>query len=429
MNVNKRTRYTISITLLIVIISGYFFSISITPNSMTRIVESMEVPENPVVEETVDSPIDITNNEINFDEDGEEIQEIQTTFSFEEAIKNKSHGYYYSQMSDAEKQAYDVIINGLINRKQKIVLIGNLNKDEFKKVIYAVTFDNPLLYYVSDNYDYDCVREMVTVYYPKYTISENLYKKQYKEISNIANKIADKIKPNSSEYEKEVIIHDYLLTKCQYDLESVNSNNLYGALVEGKAACRGYSAAFSYLLNHFDVSATQIIGNVQSNGEITGHSWNMIKIGKNYYYTDACWNDIADTVEYEDIEYHYAFFNMTYDKMIETHDLGKQFKYLYKIPEENNTEYSYYISNGLFANSYEEAYNIIKTKLPLIVNSNRTSFMIQCNDEEIYQKLCVNITDIIKELIKNNNLKLSHCKYIKIDQGYTLIIHDFINTK
>lgn len=363
-----------------------------------------------------DAPISLQNETLNFDENGEEINLTDDV--------NTNDGYYYQKMSNQMQLVYDEMYEGILNRKEKIN-ISPLNEELFKKVFYALTFDNPEIIQLSDDYTYDLREGYVIKFYPTYTISKKEYSQRIKEINNEVLKIQTATK-DLSNYEKELYIHDYLLKKCVYASEGDNIINIYGALIEGKANCRGYSAAFSYLLNSCGVISGQLIGTTVKNDVIEGHSWNFVILDDEYYYCDVCWNDIAPSSDYSDVDYHYAFFNMTYDEISKTHNFSNQEKYLYKITDSNDGKYSFVKSNGLYAYTYEDACDIINNKLPYAIKTNKKYFMIQCDSKEIYDNLCNNITDIIKQLIKNGDTDIKHCTYIKIDSGNMIIIHDFV---
>lgn len=51
--------------------------------------------------------------------------------------------------------------------------------------------------------------------------------------------------------------------------------------------------------------------------------------------------------------------------------------------------------------------------------------MLKCNSKETYNELLENITNIMQETINEYKLAITKCKYAKIDNGYTLIIHNF----
>ncbi|MBP3389160.1 MAG: hypothetical protein J6K98_04710 [Clostridia bacterium] len=95
-------------------------------------------------------------------------------------------------------------------------------------------------------------------------------------------------------YERELKIHDNLIARCAYDetQESAYCHSAYGALVEGKAVCEGYSRAFQYLL--YQVGIPCLIAEGQSHGQ--GHAWNMAQIDGSWYHVDVTWDDpLSDT--------------------------------------------------------------------------------------------------------------------------------------
>jgi hypothetical protein len=55
--------------------------------------------------------------------------------------------------------------------------------------------------------------------------------------------------------------------------------------------------------------------------------------------------------------------------------------------------------------------------------------VIKCNGKEVYDELLENITDIMQKTINENKLAITKCKYAKIQNGYTLIIHSFSYSK
>ena len=376
----------------------------------------------PISEKNTDNtkstpPISIENEVLNFDEQGEEI-EISN-------IASTNDGYYYDKLTTDMKKVYNQLYYGIFYHKTNIKITPT-KEETVKKIFYCLVFDNPELIHLSDDYEYDLKEGYITNFYPIYTMTKSEFQKNISLINGEVLKIKTATE-TFSDYEKELYIHDYILKRCNYDSESKNKGNMYGAIIEGFANCRGYSAAFTYLLNICGVESGQIIGTTTKNGVTEGHSWNFVILDDEYYYTDICWDDIANGTEYSDISYHFAFFNMTYDDIAKTHNFNNQKTFLFEINESNNGKYSYLKSNGLYAYSYEQACDIIKTKLPISMTINNKSLMIQCDSTEIYNKLCKNISSIMKNTIQNDNINIKHCRYTKIDSGNLIIIHDFSN--
>ena len=140
--------------------------------------------------------------------------------------------------------------------------------------------------------------------------------KLYERVDEIINKI---IKPGMTDYEKELAIHDYIVTHCEYGYEDYSNDyayRAYGALVQGKAVCNGYAEAMALLLNCVGVESDIMTG--WANGEL--HAWNRVKLDGNWYQVDSTWDDpVPDRGEFAG----HQFFNVTDDIMDDTHDWTK----------------------------------------------------------------------------------------------------------
>ncbi len=132
---------------------------------------------------------------------------------------------------------------------------------------------------------------------------------KYDQLSKKVREIIDTlIKPEMTEYEKELVLHDYLVTHIKYDKQNLLSDTLpdethtaYGALVNGIAVCDGYARSFQVLLNAVGIESSMIVGDfdslngslapVRSNGEQWKHAWNIVKINNIYYQVDVTADD------------------------------------------------------------------------------------------------------------------------------------------
>lgn len=108
-----------------------------------------------------------------------------------------------------------------------------------------------------------------------------------------------------SDYKKVRAIHDYICEHTEYDSERSGDDvggtehTAYGALVEGKAVCQGYSNALYRLLLEAGVDNRIINGNGVEPGGLEGaHSWNIVSIGGVYFYVDATWDDSTESDQY-----------------------------------------------------------------------------------------------------------------------------------
>ena len=52
--------------------------------------------------------------------------------------------------------------------------------------------------------------------------------------------------------QKVLVIHDYLVSHAEYDLNYKNYTS-YGVLMDGRGVCQSYALAYMYILNHLGI--------------------------------------------------------------------------------------------------------------------------------------------------------------------------------
>lgn len=140
---------------------------------------------------------------------------------------------------------------------------------------------------------------------------------------NAAATMADRIvtavvKPEMSDIERVKALHDYLVKNCEYDYENYFAGKItqtsrlaYGALIEKKAVCQGYCAAFSLLCESAGLRSIVVGGNAPNSPD--NHAWNAVLIDGERYHVDATHDDpVPDrkgTVSYK-------YFCLTDDEMV-----------------------------------------------------------------------------------------------------------------
>ncbi len=155
------------------------------------------------------------------------------------------------------------------------------------------------------------------------------------KLYKIVKKIIDKNIGNQrmTEYQKELVLHDYLVENCTYsfgDKSNDNEYRAYGALIEGRAVCNGYAEAMALLLSCAGVENRYVVGTVHSGSRSAmaeentqpvdsekkeNHAWNQVKLNGTWYHLDATWDDpVGET----DVLSH-AYFNMSDELMARDH--------------------------------------------------------------------------------------------------------------
>ncbi|MFV0249976.1 MAG: transglutaminase domain-containing protein [Bacilli bacterium] len=113
------------------------------------------------------------------------------------------------------------------------------------------------------------------------------------KIDEIYNKLITK---DMSDYDKILVIHDYIVNNTSYDQERADlvnsgtvtdynyaSNTAYGALIQNKAICGGYTDAMALFLDKMGIQNYKVSS--------AKHIWNFVYIDGNWKHLDLTWDD------------------------------------------------------------------------------------------------------------------------------------------
>lgn len=139
------------------------------------------------------------------------------------------------------------------------------------------------------------------------------------------NIIDEVITADMTDYDKELAIHDWIISWSDYDW-AVNSqdpdaqvetdnDNPYGLLIKQKSICWGYSKTFQLFMDMLDIECITVGGTAnENNGE---HSWNQVRLDGEWYCVDVTWDDPYGQLFYSKKSRH-RFFNITSQFMRKT---------------------------------------------------------------------------------------------------------------
>ena len=111
--------------------------------------------------------------------------------------------------------------------------------------------------------------------------------------------IASEIKDGMNDYEKELMIHDWITGHSGFSMsafsrapgsgEESDSDTPYGVLINGSGNCWGYSSTFQLIMDMLDIECMTVYGIPNSSG--VEHSWNQVKLDGDWYCVDCAWDD------------------------------------------------------------------------------------------------------------------------------------------
>ena len=237
----------------------------------------------------------------------------------------------YNLLGDADKHVYNLFMdlvehrngesytNGIIITKEQL---NQLDSEHFWCIYYAMLYDHPEFFYLTSTPDViDChyiEDDNYSIYFYMIKAESKEESRQIAAFDNATDRFMEDIDLSLSDEEKELAIHDKLISMVNYDYDLYarydqedSYNDLgfsaYGALVcnssgvPNSAVCNGYALAFEYLCQEAGIPCCVVTGDAthippspeQDNG---GHAWNCVKIGDKWYEVDSTWDDI----EYDD---------------------------------------------------------------------------------------------------------------------------------
>lgn len=295
----------------------------------------------------------------------------------------------------SNNEVYYKIYNILSEGNVRFTLKDVDEEDIIEEYEYIVK-EHPELFWLGNGYSYETITDDSTktvTFECTHTSMQDISEKRSR-FDSVVKKILDEANMQSTLYDKVIYIHDYIIDHTQYDQEtyqkmnsSKEQNEIYeattafGCLVNNKAVCSGYSAAFQLLMQKLGITSGRVLGR-KTGGE--DHEWNYIVLDDQYYYVDVTWDDPTNS-DFQDNK-TYEFFCITTDELKETHEIYSEQQF---IPECRSNKYDYYIYNNL----YLERYNYDEFKNIYENNNNGKTEVKFSNFQEVKNAL----NDLVEE--------------------------------
>lgn len=201
----------------------------------------------------------------------------------------------YDALSKSQQKAYQALEAGIPSGQREID-VSSLTVDDAHEVMYAFASDYPEYFWFTDSYtlyyweDQGRASEIRAVS----PLDMGDLKAKMAEIQAVVDSIGA---PTGSYADKVRAAHDWIAKNLTYDMGTDNAGNAYGAMVEHRAKCDGYSYALNLLCKAYGIRSVCVNGMVIDEGL---HAWNMVDISGRWFYVDVTWDDpkCPNAVEY-----------------------------------------------------------------------------------------------------------------------------------
>ncbi len=295
------------------------------------------------------SPSDISSGQISRPEAKPDEDQTQDTPTAPENTPHKDH-YGYSLLSNIQKIYYEAMHTAVEEMSHSWIPLGPKTENyaaDIAVVRSALVADHPDVFWLPPYYvtatgsdgEGGSVALMMfsksSELSPAYTVSRT--EKQYmeKELAAAVEEITSLVTAETP-FEIELQLHDLLCQRVTYsdDENDAMVYTAYGALVNRKALCEGYSRAMQLLLNEFGILSTTVSGVAAQEG----HMWNLVNLDGSWYHLDVTWNDADDFISHE-------YFNITDSEIAADHTFSADHTEL--SPEELSSGKDFNISKPL----------------------------------------------------------------------------------
>lgn len=290
-------------------------------------------------------------------------------------IELKGTCYYYQQLSEYEKEAYESLYQaceyGISEAK-----INPIVPEEFNRALYAFRYDHPEFFWTHEE-----VRSTL-MYGSVYSASCHVPPDAFDKMAEMDKKAEEILKAApASDYDKVKYIYEYIINNTDYDLDAPDNQTAYSALINGRSVCAGYANAFLFLCDKAGIYCGYVSGDVVGRGP---HAWNFIKLNGNYYWVDVTWGDpvfLDGSVGEDNLNYDY--FCVTDKEIMTDRQINMTPVFLY--PECVDDSLNYYINAGIYFESYDKdtIYNYLLTE---VGSGGKRKFELKFATEADYRK-------------------------------------------
>ena len=215
---------------------------------------------------------------------------------------------YYNNLSSDEKLLYEKIYDAIKKYDTEVKLNIKIDSESVEKVYTSILYDHPEDFYLSDtyacSYDNDGYLVLFEIKYNDLINDIEVNKEKFNDAINIVIDNANKL---SLDYEKEIYVHDYLSSLITYD-SSVSDKTAYGAIINKKSLCTGYSFLYQIIMNKLGIRTYTVFGYAKEN-----HTWNIVELEDGYYNVDLTWDD-------QEKRTIYKYFNVSDNMIKEDHE-------------------------------------------------------------------------------------------------------------
>jgi len=265
-------------------------------------------------------------------------------------MDDKGSKYYYSRLTDDEKDIYNRICTSLLNFEPKL-FINRASYTDIHKILNAVLFDNPVFFYLNSNGIMIARGPLGIELRFGYDYSQSDADALWQKAQSRIDDFMTRIKPNMKPLAKQIEAHRWMQQNIKIAQQPYDKTcfSLVGALVKGECVCEGFAHAYKLICDRLHLASIIVTGvGHLPDGSSQLHAWNITRIDGVTAHIDVTWDTIYGLGSYD-------YFNLTDDEISVDHEFDRAV-----YPKCDNNSLGYFSINKLVAKDLSELINLIK---------------------------------------------------------------------
>lgn len=183
---------------------------------------------------------------------------------------------------------YD-IIEKAIQKHENIVVAKQASPSDVRNAVRWVMRNNPSIFWFAHQYHFD---EKAGVVQFQYTFSKERTESIRQSIEDvIQNDFCLEYVKALKKQEQVAYVYKWLVTYCNYNVNSAYNQSIYSVFVRRNSVCTGYAKSAQYLFDLLGIESRLVFGRLHNDKEDGRHCWNLVKIDDQYYHFDVCFGD------------------------------------------------------------------------------------------------------------------------------------------
>ena len=340
-------------------------------------------------------------------EEMSEEEQLANVSKTELQIPDHMETRYFSLSYDSRMQnAYDDVVNTISSFKDSALIPLTIPTRDYSRVLETVRCEQLAFFFLDSRTvgDYNNSAQTFEINFDyKYSIAEintMLLKTKFE-----AEKIYSAVTDDMTDYEKVKYFHDYLAINVESSTDTEYVDSVYGALVEKRALCEGYAKAFSYLCNMAGIENMIVTGFTDID-----HMWNMVKLGDKWYHVDIGWDQPAAPLRQKYPEMLLYQYFLVSDEVIENNSRSIS-TVMGDPPRAEDDSLNWYIYSNTYAQTYDEALDMIERLCRRCVDSGDRYFTLKVDSSNLF-------VTTASELVKKDGDGVSDIDRIVSRAGY-----------